>query len=95
VALKVNLLPFFKLSKPRLLKPKVILIVLRLKLILQMGLAFGYFNGFWWFFCFKNSGFVFNESKTIKQPNEFYKTFFILNFIFTGLHPSECRSKEY
>jgi hypothetical protein len=26
-----------------------------------MGLAFGYFNGFWWFFCFKNSGFVFNE----------------------------------
>jgi hypothetical protein len=25
-----------------------------------MGLAFGYFNGFWWFFCFKNSGFVFN-----------------------------------
>jgi hypothetical protein len=27
----------------------------------QMGLAFGYFNGFWWFFCFKNSGFVFNE----------------------------------
>jgi hypothetical protein len=23
-----------------------------------MGLAFGYFNGFWWFFCFKNSGFV-------------------------------------
>jgi hypothetical protein len=28
---------------------------------LQMGLAFGYFNGFWWFFCFKNSGFVFNE----------------------------------
>jgi hypothetical protein len=25
------------------------------------GLAFGYFNGFWWFFCFKNSGFVFNE----------------------------------
>jgi hypothetical protein len=24
-------------------------------------LAFGYFNGFWWFFCFKNSGFVFNE----------------------------------
>jgi hypothetical protein len=30
-------------------------------MILQMGLAFGYFNGFWWFFCFKNSGFVFNE----------------------------------
>ena len=26
-----------------------------------MGLAFGYFNGFWWFFCFKNNGFVFNE----------------------------------
>jgi hypothetical protein len=26
-----------------------------------MGLAFGYFNGFWWFFYFKNSGFVFNE----------------------------------
>ncbi|SSC08390.1 hypothetical protein BTURTLESOX_515 [bacterium endosymbiont of Bathymodiolus sp. 5 South] len=26
-----------------------------------MGLAFGYFNEFWWFFCFKNSGFVFNE----------------------------------
>jgi hypothetical protein len=25
---------------------------LRLKLILKMGLAFGYFNGFWWFFCF-------------------------------------------
>ncbi|SHN94181.1 hypothetical protein BCLUESOX_1774 [bacterium endosymbiont of Bathymodiolus sp. 5 South] len=24
-------------------------------------MAFGYFNGFWWFFCFKNSGFVFNE----------------------------------
>jgi hypothetical protein len=23
-----------------------------------MGLAFGCFNGFWWFFCFKNSGFV-------------------------------------
>jgi hypothetical protein len=34
---------------------------LRLKLILQMGLAFGYFNGFWWFFCFKSSGFVFND----------------------------------
>ncbi|VVH64580.1 hypothetical protein BSPLISOX_1709 [uncultured Gammaproteobacteria bacterium] len=26
-----------------------------------MGLAFGCFNEFWWFFCFKNSGFVFNE----------------------------------
>ena len=26
-----------------------------------MGLAFGYFNGFWWFFCFKNSSFIFNE----------------------------------
>jgi hypothetical protein len=27
-----------------------------------MGLAFGYFNGFWWFFCFKNSGFVFKQA---------------------------------
>jgi hypothetical protein len=26
-----------------------------------MGLAFGYFNEFWRFFCFKNSSFVFNE----------------------------------
>ncbi|CAC9444637.1 hypothetical protein BSPLISOX_1911 [uncultured Gammaproteobacteria bacterium] len=39
--------------------------------------------------------FFLRKTKTIKQPNEFYKTFFILNFIFTGLHPSECRSKEY
>jgi hypothetical protein len=29
--------------------------------IVKMGLAFGCFNEFWWFFCFKNSGFVFNE----------------------------------
>ncbi|VVM22007.1 hypothetical protein BSPWISOXPB_6165 [uncultured Gammaproteobacteria bacterium] len=29
---------------------------IKVKIDIKNGLAFGYFNGFWWFFCFKNSG---------------------------------------
>jgi hypothetical protein len=39
-----------------------------------MGLAFGYFNGFWWFFCFKNSGFVFNETNNANNANNAVNT---------------------
>ncbi|VVM25877.1 hypothetical protein BSPWISOXPB_6188 [uncultured Gammaproteobacteria bacterium] len=35
-------------------------VVIKIKIDITNGLAFGYFNGFG-FFCFKNSGFVFNE----------------------------------
>ncbi|VVM22295.1 hypothetical protein BSPWISOXPB_4233 [uncultured Gammaproteobacteria bacterium] len=45
-------------------------------------MAFGYFNGFWWFFYFKNSGFVFNErvglyfyDKRVVSPFPFFSTF--------------------
>jgi ATP-dependent Zn protease len=48
--------------------------------ILKMGLAFGCFNEFWWFF-FKNSGFVFNERVGLYFYDKRVAFYFFLVFL--------------